>query len=99
MKLSKSSSIRVLIRKQGSKAANITVEDTTVEEAANYIKNVLRDRVDPFAEGRVTSITLYKTKGDTEDKEGSLTFSFRGMDPSEVKLLICESLASTETTS
>lgn len=92
MKLSKSSSIRVLIRKQGAPTAHITAEDTSIEAAAEYIKGVLRSKVDPFAEGKVTSITL--SQG---NKEGSLTFSFRGMDPAEVKLIICEALTSIET--
>lgn len=92
MKLSTKSSIRVLIRKQGSKATHITLEDTTIEEATAYIKRVLKKHVDPFAEGRVTSITISKavTNGTVEP---SVTFSFKGIDPGETRLLICEAIA------
>lgn len=92
MKLSKSSSIRVHIRKQGSKSAHITLEDTTIAQAAEYIKAVLKPHADPFAEGRVTSVTISTPAVNVEDEKKSLTFSFRGLEPAETRLLICESI-------
>ena len=92
MKLSKSSSIRVHIRKQGSKSAHITLEDTTIAEAAEYIKAVLKPHADPFAEGRVTSVTISTPAVNVEDDKKSLTFSFRGLEPDQTRLLICESI-------
>lgn len=104
MKLSKKSSVRVLIRKQGARPAHITLEDTTIPEAVDYLKSVLRRHVDPFAEGRVTSITVSKAKvngsglEEADTTESSVTFSFKGMEPSEVKLIVVDSFSTAETT-
>lgn len=87
MKLSIKSSIRVLIRKQGSKPAHITVTDTTIADTVTFVKDALRPHVDPFAEGRVTSVTVSQM-GVSE----SVTFSFKGLEPKEAQLLICDAI-------
>lgn len=87
MKITKA--IRVNIRKQGSPGEFIAISGASTTEVVEYLKEVLRPHVDPFAEGRVTSISVREYTKDSP----VLTFSFRGIDPAEVKVILCDAIA------
>lgn len=86
------SSFKVLIRKQGARSESIYLTGDTEDQVAEFIKGILKPHVDPFAGGKVTSISVINPV----IPAGAVNFSFRSLEPAEVKLLVTEALVSTK---
>lgn len=93
---STNSTVRIMIRKQREAAASITLYDTNIDTVVTYIKDLLRPEIDVFAEGILTSVTVVSKAPAGTTRTESKTFSFRGLDPAEVKRIICLAIAESK---
>ena len=78
--------VRITIRKVGHKSIHITFHECTHDEVLASLKSLIKDKANPFAEGKRTAIDVREYIGGNPLK--SEAFSFHGLDPQEVEQLI-----------
>lgn len=74
--------IRLQIIKQGFQTEYITLWQCTVDETADWIRELFRKDIDPFATGRVVSVVIREGIG--SENGTSKSVSFKGFTPKEV---------------
>lgn len=87
---------RVAISKLGEKSIYITLDETTVEEVIEFIKNLVETEVkaSPFATGPKTSVAVREYVDSKNGKSTSL--SFRGIEPMELRELFLSKIQGHE---
>lgn len=83
--------MRVNIKKQGNQTQHVAIEDATLYEAMCWLRALIRKQdLDILATGRITTVEVRES---IEGKNGKAeSFSFKGLDPLEVKELILKEL-------
>jgi hypothetical protein len=86
--------IRINIKKQGIKTEHVTLCETTQSECANFIIRIIEElKISPFQKGNVTNIEIREAIGSKNGK--SISLSFKGLPPLNVKNLILNQLKTT----
>ena len=79
--------IRVSIRKQGEKTEHMTFCETNVLALMLKLKQIIGPHLtNPFTEGKKTAVDLRESEDSKNGK--SKSFSFIGLEPSEVRTII-----------
>ncbi len=79
--------IRLCIKQQGSDSAYITLVETTQEETKAYLIGLIeKQKLSIFATGKAINIQIREAEGSKNGKSISLTF--KGLTPQQVKTLI-----------
>ena len=79
--------MRINIKQQGHKTEHLTIEQTTQHELLEWLKKLIeRQNLSIFATGKVTAVEVREGIGSTNGK--SVSFSFKGLTPLDVKHLI-----------
>lgn len=83
--------MRINIKRQPDKTEHITLCETTQKECYNFIKAVIKEQhLSIFQTGRVTNIEIREGFGAVNGR--SVSLSFKGLGPAEVKELILDSI-------
>lgn len=83
--------IRIVIKQQGNKPEYMTLHHCTKEEAHDKVKEWIQGTgLGPFQEGKSINIQFREAEGSENGKSISLTF--KGMTPQELKQLIIDKL-------
>ena len=83
--------MRLNIKKQGEKTEFITLCETTQDEAYYFVKRLIESQnISPFVKGNVTNVEIREARGAENGK--SVSLSFRGLSPIEVKSLLLKSI-------
>lgn len=82
--------IRVTIKKQGFPNQHLNLIDCELEECMDFIKHVIvSQKLSPIISGNQTNVAVRESLG-TNGK--AMSFSFYGLDPMEVKMLIYKNI-------
>lgn len=85
--------VRLTLRKAGFKDEWITLCECTMPEVEKYLKDLInKQEIDLFASGPRTGIDIREEKNSKNGK--SISISFRGIDPPELKELIVNAIKS-----
>jgi len=83
--------LRINIKKQLVKTEILTIEDCTQLEFLEYVKKLIEaQNLSIFQTGKLTNIEIREGQGTTNGK--SVSISFKGLEPIEVKNLIIKDL-------
>lgn len=83
--------IRINIKKQGEITEHVNLCETTQKECFEFVKKLIENQnLSPFQKGKVTNIEFREAEGSENLK--SVSLSFKGMNPKEVKSLIIKSI-------
>jgi hypothetical protein len=82
--------VRLQIRKAKEETFYLTLHETTRKEVVDFVRTVIKDKINPFPEGIRTSIHIRDAIGAKNLK--SETLSFYGLEPKEVYNLILKEL-------
>lgn len=82
--------VRLQIRKAKEKVFYITLEETTRKEVVNFVRELIKDKINPFPEGIRTSIHIRDAIGSQNLK--SETVSFYGLSTKQVYDLILKNI-------
>ena len=80
--------IRANIRKQGEKTQIITFCETTMPELKEKLKEIVKPHINPFEEGKRTSVDIREAEGGNNGR--SETISFKGLNVEETAKIILE---------
>jgi len=84
--------LRVSIRKQGYKTEHLTFEHVSPEEARDTLQFLIQDQqLSIFERGKVTAVDIREYDGKQNGR--TISFSFRGLNPDEVKELFLANFA------
>ena len=82
--------IRLQIVKQGEKTEYLSLYECTADEVESHIKDIVKDKVSLFPQGKTTTVNIREAK---EGKNGKgQSFKFYGLAPKEVIVLLIKSL-------
>jgi hypothetical protein len=83
--------MRVNIKKQNSKTEHIAIEEAEQEELLNWIKNLIEKQgLSIFCTGKITTVEVRESIKGENGK--TISFSFKGLEPLEVKELILNNM-------
>lgn len=83
--------LRVRITEQGQATEYLSIKDTTQTDFLEFAKKVIqRQKLSMFGTGKVTNIQVREGLGGMNGK--SVSFSFRGLHPSQVKDILINSI-------
>jgi len=82
--------VRIQIVRAGEKARYLNLCETKREEVVEFIKTILKDKINPFPEGNRTSVNIRSAIGGNSFKSKSV--SFYGLTTEEVYDLIVKSI-------
>jgi len=83
--------LRINIKKQLVKTEILTIEDCTQSEFLEYVKKLIEaQNLSIFQTGKLTNIEIREGQGTMNGK--SVSISFKGLEPIEVKNLIVKDL-------
>lgn len=82
--------IRLQIIKVGEKTRHLALENTTLEEVRNMVKEVIsKEKISPFEKGKVTNVNIREYFPYPESKSGkAISVSFKGINPDRTLDLI-----------
>ena len=83
--------MRVNIKKHGYKSEHVAIADASLQEVFDWLKKLIRKQeFDIFATGHITNVQVRESI-DGENGQ-SVSFSFKGLCPAEVRDLILREL-------
>ena len=83
--------MRLNIKKQYSKTEHIAIEDIGQQELLNWTKNLIEKQgLSIFCTGKITTVEVRESVKGENGK--TISFAFKGLEPSEVKELILKNI-------